>query len=105
MGFMFKRVRFLFVKELIQVLRDKRLRITLIFPPIFQLIVFGYAANLDVKNINTAIRDLDQSVDQRTYNDWKFVFDIISYPRPRRSKPSSKRGKSFSIEIRIFQGN
>ena len=52
---MFKRVRFLFVKELIQVLRDKRLRITLIFPPIFQLIVFGYAANLDVKNIATAI--------------------------------------------------
>ncbi|MDO9350353.1 MAG: ABC transporter permease, partial [Deltaproteobacteria bacterium] len=62
---MFKRVRFLFVKELIQVLRDKRLRITLIFPPIFQLIVFGYAANLDVKNIATAIRDLDQSVDSR----------------------------------------
>jgi ABC-2 type transport system permease protein len=59
---MFEKVRYLFVKELIQTLRDKRMRITLIVPPILQLIVFGYAANLDVKHIRTAIRDLDQSV-------------------------------------------
>src|SRR4030043_931570 len=83
--FVFHRVRFLFVKELIQVLRDKRLRIPLIVPPIFQLIVFGYAANLDVKHISTAFRDLDQTVDSRdliarfgssTY------FDIVSFPQP-----------------------
>jgi len=62
---MFGRVRFLFVKELIQVFRDKRLRMTLILPPLFQLIIFGYAANLDVKNIPTAVRDLNQSVESR----------------------------------------
>ncbi len=94
---MFKRVRFLFVKELIQVLRDKRLRITLIFPPIFQLIVFGYAANLDVKNINTAIRDLDQSVESRElinrFGSSKY-FNIISYPQTPKEKSQA-----------IFQGN
>ncbi len=62
---MFQTVRYLFIKELIQTLRDKRMRVTLIVPPIFQLIVFGYAANLDVKHIRTAVRDLDQSVDSR----------------------------------------
>jgi len=81
---MFKRIRYLFVKELIQVFRDKRLRITLIFPPIFQLIVFGYAANLDVKNIPTAIRDLDRSVDSRNLTD-RFgrskYFKIVSHPQ------------------------
>lgn len=81
---MFKRVRFLFIKELIQVLRDKRLRITLLFPPIFQLIVFGYAANLDVKNIPTAIRDMDRSVDSRNLSD-RFgrsgYFKMVSYPQ------------------------
>jgi ABC-2 type transport system permease protein len=81
---MFERVRFLFVKELIQVFRDKRLRITLLFPPIFQLIVFGYAANLDVKNIATAIRDLDRSVDSRNLAD-RFerskYFKVVSHPQ------------------------
>jgi ABC-2 type transport system permease protein len=101
---MFKRVRFLFFKELIQVLRDKRLRITLIFPPIFQLIVFGYAANLDVKNINTAIRDLDQSVESRElinrFGSSKY-FNIISYPQtPKEIEALIKKGDVIlSIEI------
>ena len=101
---MFKRVRFLFFKELIQVLRDKRLRITLIFPPIFQLIVFGYAANLDVKNINTAIRDLAQSVESRElinrFGSSKY-FNIISYPQtPKEIETLIKKGDVIlSIEI------
>jgi len=101
---MLKRVRFLFVKELIQVLRDKRLRITLIFPPIFQLIVFGYAANLDVKNITTAIRDLDQSVESRDliarFKNSKY-FKIVSYPEtPKEIETLIKKGKiTLSFEI------
>ncbi len=81
---MFKRVRYIFVKELIQVLRDKRMRVILIVPPIFQLIVFGYAANLDVKNIRTAVRDLDQSVESRDVMD-RFgsskYFKVVAYPQ------------------------
>lgn len=101
---MFGRVRYLFVKELIQVLRDKRLRITLIFPPIFQLIVFGYAANLDVKHINTAVRDLDQSVESRElitrFGSSKY-FDIISYPQTQKEiEALIKKGDVIlSIEI------
>ena len=101
---MFRRVRFLFVKELIQVLRDKRMRITLIFPPIFQLIVFGYAANLDVKNITTAIRDLDQSVDSRDltgrFRSSKY-FKMISYPQtPKEIEALIKKGEiTLSLEI------
>jgi len=101
---MFKRVRFIFVKELIQVLRDKRLRITLIFPPIFQLIVFGYAANLDVKNIMTAIRDLDQSADSRDLTS-RFMsskyFKTISYPQtPKEIEALIKKGEiTLSLEI------
>ncbi len=101
---MFGRVRYLFVKELIQVLRDKRLRITLILPPIFQLIVFGYAANLDVKHIHTAIRDLDRSVDSRDLID-RFgsskYFDIVSHPEtPREMEDLIKKGDVvLGIEI------
>ncbi len=80
----FSRIRRVFVKELIQTLRDKRMRMTLIIPPMFQLIIFGYAANLDVKHIRTAVRDLDQSVDSRDvisrFRQSKY-FDIVFYPQ------------------------
>ena len=87
---MFGRVRYLFVKELTQVFRDKRMRLTLIIPPLFQLIVFGYAANLDVKHIPTAVRDLDQSVESRDligrFGSSKY-FDIVVFPEyPERSQ-------------------
>src|SRR4030043_2360143 len=81
---MFTRVRYILVKELIQALRDKRMRITLIVPPILQLIIFGYAANLDVKNVPTAVRDLDQTVESRDVID-RFrsskYFKVVAYPQ------------------------
>jgi ABC-2 type transport system permease protein len=101
---MFQKVRYFFVKELIQTLRDKRIRVTLIVPPIFQLIVFGYAANMDVKHIRTAIRDLDQSVESRDligrFGSSKY-FDIVSFPStPREVKDLINQGNvTVSIEI------
>jgi ABC-2 type transport system permease protein len=101
---MFHRVRYLFVKELIQALRDKRMRITLIFPPIFQLIVFGYAANLDVKNIPLAVRDLDQTVDSRDlisrFGSSKY-FEVAFYPQtPKDAEDLVKKGEVIlSVEI------
>ena len=101
---MFKRVRYLFVKELIQVLRDKRLRITLIVPPLFQLIVFGYAANLDVKHIRMAVRDLDRSVDSREliarFSSSKY-FDLVFFPETQGEiERLIKKGKIIlSLEI------
>ncbi|HUL36287.1 MAG TPA: ABC transporter permease [Thermodesulfobacteriota bacterium] len=101
---MFRKVRYLFVKELIQTLRDRRMRITLIVPPILQLIVFGYAANLDVKHIRTAIRDLDQSIESRDligrFGSSKY-FDIIAFPNtPREVRDLIDQGEvTVSIEI------
>jgi ABC-2 type transport system permease protein len=101
---MFKRVRYLFVKELIQVLRDKRMRITLIVPPILQLIIFGYAANLDVRNIPTAIRDLDQTVDSREllsrFESSKY-FAVVAFPEtPGEVENRVRKGEVIlSIEI------
>jgi ABC-2 type transport system permease protein len=104
---MFKRVRFLFVKELIQVLRDKRLRTVLIVPPLFQLIVFGYAANLDVKHIRTAVRDLDQSVDSRDLiarlKSSKY-FDIAAFPQTPKEIEELIRKGDITISIEIPSG-
>jgi ABC-2 type transport system permease protein len=101
---MFQKIRYLFVKELIQTLRDKRMRYVLIVPPILQLIIFGYAANLDVKHIRTAVRDLDQSVESRDligrFGSSKY-FDMISFPNtPKEVKDVINQGEvTVSIEI------
>ena len=101
---MLSKVRYLFVKELIQTLRDKRMRYILIVPPILQLIIFGYAANLDVKHIRTAVRDLDRSVESRDligrFGSSKY-FDIIFFPStPKEVKDLINQGEvAVSIEI------
>jgi ABC-2 type transport system permease protein len=80
------------------------MRMILIMPPILQLIIFGYAANLDVKHIRTAIRDLDQSVSSRDligrFSSSKY-FDIVSFPQnPEEVKNLITRGEvALSIEI------
>jgi ABC-2 type transport system permease protein len=101
---MFGRIRYLFVKELTQTLRDKRMRITLILPPLFQLMVFGYAANLDVKHVRTAVRDLDRSVVSRDliarFGHSRY-FDILFYPQtPEEVERLIQEGHvTLSLEI------
>jgi ABC-2 type transport system permease protein len=52
-------------KEFIQVLRDPRMRAMLIFPPLIQLLIFGYAVNLDVDNAKIAWMDQDRTPESR----------------------------------------
>jgi ABC-2 type transport system permease protein len=47
-------------KELISMLRDPRARISLLIPPLIQLLIFAQAATMEVKNIELAIVDLDR---------------------------------------------
>ncbi len=101
---MFATIRHLFIKELTQVLRDKRMRTTLIIPPIFQLIVFGYAANLDVKNIRTAIRDLDGTVQSRDlisrFGSSEY-FKIVSYPQTPEQIEKLIKNEEVLLSIEI----
>jgi ABC-2 type transport system permease protein len=62
---MWQRVIALLRKELVALLKDRRSRIVLIVPPMIQLLVFGYAATFDLKDIPYAIYDEDRSVAAR----------------------------------------
>jgi ABC-2 type transport system permease protein len=53
------------IKEFIQVFRDPRMRIVLFVIPALQTVIFGYAVNMDVKNIPTAVLDRDNSAESR----------------------------------------
>ena len=54
-----RRVKSLIVKEFLVIIRDPRGRVMLIFPPVFQLIVFSFAATLEVRNIPLMILNED----------------------------------------------
>ncbi|MFH1057099.1 MAG: ABC transporter permease [Pseudomonadota bacterium] len=62
---MLRRIRRMLVKEFIQVLRDRRLRVLLFLPPLVQLIIYGYAVNFDIHHIRTAVLDQDRSTQSR----------------------------------------
>ena len=52
-------------KEFIQTLRDPHMRWLLFGPPLIQMLVFGYAATLDVTNIRLAVLDFDHTQESR----------------------------------------
>jgi len=58
---MLGRLRGMLIKEFIQVFRDKRSRLLLFAPPVIQMLVFGYAATLEIRHIPTAVLDFDNS--------------------------------------------
>jgi ABC-2 type transport system permease protein len=59
-------------KEFLQLRRDPRLFPVLFISPILQLLLLGYAANLDVREIPSVVCDLDRSAASRDFLD-RFV--------------------------------
>jgi ABC-2 type transport system permease protein len=60
-----RRIRAMFGKEFRHILRDSRSLIMALILPLFQMLLFGYALNLDVDRIPTLIYDGDHSSDSR----------------------------------------
>lgn len=58
---MWRRIIALTMKEFLAVFKEPKSRITIIVPPILQLLVFGYAASFDLLNIPYAVYDEDKS--------------------------------------------
>jgi ABC-2 type transport system permease protein len=57
---MLQRLLAIIRKELIGMLRDRRARMSLIIPPVIQLLIFAQAATMEVKNIELGVVDLDR---------------------------------------------
>ncbi len=57
---MWARLLALIVKELLVVLRDPRSRFILVGPPVVQLVVFAFAATLEVKNVDLVVLNRDE---------------------------------------------
>jgi ABC-2 type transport system permease protein len=62
---MFRRIRHIIIKEFIQVWRDKKMRFFLVFPPLVQLLVYGYIINFDIKHVAVGIFDESRTMESR----------------------------------------
>lgn len=66
---MARRISALLHKEFIQVLRDPIALVLLLIMPVFLLFIFGYAINLDIRNIPLAVFNLDRTEFARSLTD------------------------------------
>jgi ABC-2 type transport system permease protein len=62
---MWARILVIVRKEFRQALREPRMRVLLFLPPLIQLVLFGYAVNLDVDQINIGWMDFDHTPESR----------------------------------------
>jgi ABC-2 type transport system permease protein len=81
---MWLRLKSMLIKEFIQALRNPRMRFILLLPPMVQLVIFGYAANMDIRNIPLGVYDLDNTPESREMIE-QFAssgyFRIVEWPR------------------------
>jgi ABC-2 type transport system permease protein len=63
--FSWSRLKHMVRKEMKQVLRDPKSRPIIFVSPVLQMILLGYAATTDVKNISTIVVDHDQTAESR----------------------------------------
>ena len=104
---MIGRLRHMLIKEFIQVFRDKRARFFLFGPPIIQMMVFGYAATLEIKHVPTAIVDYDNSQVSRdliSRFEASRYFDIRKRLSDRRQIPDVIDRGDVTMAIQINSG-
>src|SRR6476646_4217443 len=104
---MLERIRQIIRKELLQSLREPRMRFMLFLPPLIQLLIFGYAVNLDVESARIAWMDQDQTFESRqlrTEFEGSGRFDISAAPENEKEMQRLlDRGQVLGV-VRILPG-
>lgn len=104
---MWDRIFTILRKELLQVLREPRLRMMVIVPPVMQLIIFGFAVNLDVENAKVAWFDQDHSAASRELGAMlanSRYFQVVARPESEGEAQSLlDRGMVLSV-VRVGPG-
>ncbi len=104
---MWGRIREIIRKEILQTLREPRMRILLFLPPLIQLIIFGYAVNLDVENSPIAWMDQDRTPESRellSEFEGSRHFRVTQIPRGEDEVQELLDRAQVQAVIRVFPG-
>ncbi len=102
-----QRLRCMIRKEFIQTLREPRMRMMLIMPPLIQLLIYGFSVNLDVDSARIAWMDQDRSPESRQLES-EFLgsgrFSVVANPTGEAEMQSLlDRGKVDGV-VRVLPG-
>jgi ABC-2 type transport system permease protein len=104
---MWERISVILRKEFLQALREPRMRVLLFVPPVVQLIVFGFAVNLDVDHARIAWVDQDRTPESRDLRD-RFTgsgrFDIVAQPVGEEGVQRALDSGEAQAVVRILHG-
>ena len=104
---MFGRILQIFIKEMIELKRDKWARFRLIVPPVIQMLVFGYAATFEVYHVSTVILDMDHTQESRDLVS-DFIasgrFSVVDIARSRADVTDAIDRGNAAIAITIRPG-
>ena len=103
----FQRVGQMVRKEFIQTLRNPHMRWLLFGPPIIQMLVFGYAATLDVRNVAFSVLDLDNTQESRelvAHFTASRYFHLTSYATHRDQLREGLDRGDFLLAVEIDSG-
>ena len=104
---MWNRIREIIRKEMRQALRDPRMRLTLFMPPLIQLLIFGYAVNLDVENSRIAWMDQDRTPASRELLaafQGSRRFEVVAVPETELQIQQLLDGSKVQAVIRVLPG-
>jgi ABC-2 type transport system permease protein len=102
-----QRIRHIIRKEFRQAFRDSKTRGMLFLPPLIQLLIFGYAVNLDVESARIAWMDQDQTFESRqlrTEFEGSGRFEISAAPENEKEMQRLlDRGQVLGV-VRVLPG-
>ncbi|MBC8164607.1 MAG: ABC transporter permease [Bryobacteraceae bacterium] len=104
---MWERIKQIIIKEMRQTFREPRLRIMLIVPPMVQLIVFGFAVNLDVDNARMAWVDGDRTPESRellSEFEGSGRFNVVATPNRESEVQALLDSGEAQVAIQVLPG-
>lgn len=102
-----QRLRCIIRKEFRQVLRNQQTRSMLLLPPLIQLLIFGYAVNLDVNYAQVAWMDEDRTPQSRellSRFQGSGLFEILATPSSQTEMQDLLDRGTVSGVIRVLPG-
>jgi ABC-2 type transport system permease protein len=102
-----RRIRTLIWKEFKQISRDRAMLPILFIMPILQLVLFGYVVGSDVKNLNLAVYDADNTVQSRQVVDAMTssgYFTVSARPQSDAQLKDTLDGGSAVVAVTIPKG-
>ena len=95
-----RRFMALLKKELIQLLKNPKTRITIFAPPIIQLFLLGYAATMDLKEVPFAVLDHAQTTESRNLIS-KFAGNSVFRTHPPLRSEEDMKQRIAEHDIRL----